>query len=1405
MASSGTQVHWTGPGLVKAPQRRRWAWAEEKEDTDGSRTQVWGHEQPFPDATSPELLEDFRQAQQHPLSLERDPASQESESSSGEDTEAEDVDSPESTPLPLPWLPLQDGQLDLTEEEPDEVPGSPGSEAAEESSPRPGCADQDYTRPMVPQRGQAGSWVASGEEAGGNESSEPPEAHRYAGFCSARSWSSGTVSLGQPSDSLDSPWEGEADIPQTTARTGALLQSSHHHFLPPDDRARGGVALATTAEFQDRSASPAQSPEHSENRWGRDTASLSSPWSEDPTWKQTKTSSKPLPSRFTGSINPLSLQSSTTQKDQSQPKQGDTLASHSSSHVPKYGRGRLNYPLPDFSKVGPRVRFPKDESYRPPKSRNHNRQPQDATGPLIFKSPAEIVREVLLSSGEVSPAKDPPTSYPVARVPQEFQTPEQATKLVHQLQEDYHKLLTKYAEAENTIDQLRLGAKVNLYSEPPQPSHSSKGTVPPGTKVLSFTIPQPHSAEWCPGTDQDQQASEATGWLTAPGNLSPSSPSNTPTVKGLPESQGTTMEWNQGLASQASRLLAKVDSFEGLMQEGNLTPQDRLQGFQRLRAAYRGLEDDYLQTSRGQHLATQSTGSKGTPGDPDYCRELEAEIRQLRMRLEELQDHMGWNQHELAPSEPDPTQDSASATSLSCQPARLPTPLGMVPTAAMQNPSSELPVPAGPCPPPVDVELSPRSSEVEGSLRDLPAPLKGKELQMEQDFHGLLDRYLSMKSFPEALRVEEEVEEEEGEEHNQKPKKEDSLYPLEVDGAALAGGRMEATHVTPRQHPVQAEKSHREPSEPSAFQTSVARHRYAPGLGKAEAASPGRGMAPKSTASQQGSMASLEGSGTSEHFAHKTLCQARGLHREEPWMASPETDSGFVGSETSRVSPLTQTPEHRLSHLSIPGSLAHPVIASAPHKGALPSKPRGPVIPRRAAEPNTPRNRAHRHLPTLSLPARQGALGSHLERATAAKMVAPGSEFEGQKQMSEQLPHRTARPAPTLPPAASPLHPGRAESSPSLLTTRTARDQAIRDLQAEVSRLRLRLEDSLHPPSQGSQTHPGSAFESPSRTWGPLTGSSVTWGSHCGSKSTERLSGEHEDTEQAVSTGRHRTRSSSVPREMPRRSLSSESAVPSPRLLSEKSKTTEHHLQAEQEGTRQAGHARQKDRASLRGQYTGQEYHVLSPKAVPRNSDVASCPYCQPMKTQDADAVSPASEPLPDSATASDPPGQSATDVLRCPLCGQMGSLAEEDNPASAPSAGLEKTTTRRDAAPASIPKRKSRRKDSPTQQPPGLWYLAATPPVTAPLAFAYILPYPPATVYYASPAATSAPSGSQKPVRANRHSVQLDLDELDELQAALSQAVQAAESVRTTTRHMSQSLAANLRQAQGLQGSCLF
>lgn len=90
MASSGTEVHWAELGLGKGTrQRRRWAWTEEENDTDVSVTRGWGEEGPFPNAASPELLEDFRLAQQHLPPLEWDPQADghrnsESELSAGE-------------------------------------------------------------------------------------------------------------------------------------------------------------------------------------------------------------------------------------------------------------------------------------------------------------------------------------------------------------------------------------------------------------------------------------------------------------------------------------------------------------------------------------------------------------------------------------------------------------------------------------------------------------------------------------------------------------------------------------------------------------------------------------------------------------------------------------------------------------------------------------------------------------------------------------------------------------------------------------------------------------------------------------------------------------------------------------------------------------------------------------------------------------------------------------------------------------------------------------------------------------------------------------------------------------------------------------------------------------------------
>ncbi|EPY80085.1 AT-hook-containing transcription factor [Camelus ferus] len=937
---------------------------------------------------------------------------------------------------------------------------------------------------------------------------------------------------------------------------------------------------------------------------------------------------------------------------------------------------------------GPRVKFPKDESYRPPKARSHSRLPESPARPLIFKSPAEIVREVLLSSGEVCPGKDPPPTHPITRVPQEFQTPEQATKLVHQLQEDYHKLLTKYAEAENTIDQLRLGAKVNLYSDLPQPSHSiHMGTVPQGTKVLSFSIPQPHSVERWPGPAEGPQASEASGWL----------PENPGIIQNQPAAEPA-----QELASQASRFLAK--------------------GFQQLKAAHTALEEEYLKACREQHLAQQLAGSKGAPGKFDPGRELEAEIFQLGIRLEELKDHVDQNQQKPERAGSDLALDSPPAGPSPEQPAGLPSPLEQAPTPAIQTlcPKPDA-TSIGPHPLHVNLDLSATSNEAEDRPLGLPGPLRHKELQMEQDLHGLLERYLSVKSPAEAMRMEEEEAGGQG-------------RTLEVDGPAPAPGKAAATRLPTRQLPAQAERSHRgsleetveqmAPVKPADFHASMARDSHLQGLDKAGAAPPGPSRHPhprgtkSSVASHQGSLTSLEGSGISERLPQKSLCQAGGPHQEEPWMASPETDSGFVGSETSRVSPLTQTPEHRLSHI------------------------------RRAAEPSTPRSRAQRPPSGQDSPLRQRASSFCLERALTAEMAVPGSEFKGRRQMSEQLPHSmTISPSPTPAPVEAVPPRGPTETTSTFLLTRTGRDQAIRELQQEVSRLRLRLEDSLHQPPQGSPTRPASSFDCPARARARdrLVGSSATWGSHYGSKSTERLSG-------------------------------SESEPTSPRLFSEKGRTTEDSPQAAWDGTRRVGGTGRPDRVTFRGQYTG-------------------------------------------GTVTKGPPGPSPTETLRCPLCGQVGSPSEGDGPDSATS-GPEKAATRRNAPSTPSPKQRSKRAESPPRPPPGLWYLAAAPSAPTPPAFAYVssvpvMPYPSATVFYVPPGPTSAPSArpaaewppaaSSRPAGGPQRSIQLDLEDLEELNKALSRAVQAAESVRSTTKHMSRSLSAELRQARGLRGSCLF
>ncbi|XP_060900510.1 uncharacterized protein LOC132979058 isoform X2 [Labrus mixtus] len=119
----------------------------------------------------------------------------------------------------------------------------------------------------------------------------------------------------------------------------------------------------------------------------------------------------------------------------------------------KYGQGQVHYPLPDFSKVAPKVKIPKAPSgpaqLQPlPQSPSTMHRAQSSPGML------EVISRVLEDSVQLS-------EKPYVFKDEDKQTP----ALVHHLQAEYDKLLTKYAEAENLIDQMRVGTNAQSSSE----------------------------------------------------------------------------------------------------------------------------------------------------------------------------------------------------------------------------------------------------------------------------------------------------------------------------------------------------------------------------------------------------------------------------------------------------------------------------------------------------------------------------------------------------------------------------------------------------------------------------------------------------------------------------------------------------------------------------------------------------------------------------------------------------------------------------------------------------------------------------------------------------------------------------------------------------------------------------
>ncbi|XP_073446941.1 microtubule organization protein AKNA [Dendrobates tinctorius] len=1078
-----------------------------------------------------------------------------------------------------------------------------------------------------------------------------------------------------------------------------------------------------------------------------------------------------------------------------------TMKKSKLSTTPLYGRGQLNYPLPDFSKVGPKVRFPKDEEgYRPPQPRRPEMPSQGV--PVIFKSPAEIVREVLLSSTE-KPVQETVVS---PAVPPEFKTPQEATELVHQLQEDYHKLLTKYAEAENTIDRLRLGAKVHLYSDPPQPSHSiHMGTVNQGTKLMEFSIPHPQAATFS-SVDGHHGTTEV-----HTGSSDHQKPSVTSLDHLLPETSGSSSlhppeDVSSTLMSHLETLYREVELFEELLHSGNLTPGEQQQAVRELRGSLDLLEQRYL---KAQEQQRNSSGN--LTGKLDPKRELEEAIFQLGVQLEELQEQVE-NSPLSSPNSQlrNNLEDKITAHHL----GNAPIPSASAPIPALQTPYPQILSPEPLSTSKADVETLSKEDPAEY----LPQPLLHKHKQVERDYGTLLSTYSSFKSLPDALGSElEEWPQQPPQSSKPHDHPQDAPSQGHSDESRSQKGRplvhltslrtQEAIRdtrqpdpftsvtsqdyedhlqtVSPHDHHIQRPKQHTQLDSPRSHPITSSPHVHHP--------------TERSSTHQHDAPSGIISGHTSLPMAHHRISSVLSGQRISPDEMKPSVVRRMSqGSKTfpPRVSLSSSMPHVRGQHSRTPTAMPSVNEESArspqshrsgssksvsPPAEKKPLRTKGSVSQRRILSPETDsgflgsessrsiqKQRDHLRLtqedpeeapdpnsnsPNISGRHSSSKAGDPLSRnrKTVWDKIKPNNRWTGPSEASSPSPgpksltesesaehidescseqeaynNVIAEPSPGASQLLSPME-DLSTPDEDILQSRTAKDQAIYNLQKEVNQLRKHLESSLHcSPIRGRSGQ--------SATNQNLhDGKAPNFASDLGTPISKRGSPAKETKEGYFG--------SFMPRDHDR--------CRSPT----------------QGGQR------------VQGAYTGTQYQVSRSPPPPQTEHftISPCQRCQENERKNSAEFKKTSKkeknfPLMPSD---------------CPLC--RGNNESDDSPGTGTCAGQNKQRSRR----------------RPHCNP---WIMSHTPPVS--YIQAPVVQYSP-PIIYGTPASFYSPVAYNPPERRRSHSVtpppSSEILQLTDLTWPLNKALEAAKELKSTSRRMCRSLTSDLSKQCNLRGSCLF
>ncbi|XP_019640526.1 PREDICTED: AT-hook-containing transcription factor-like [Branchiostoma belcheri] len=313
------------------------------------------------------------------------------------------------------------------------------------------------------------------------------------------------------------------------------------------------------------------------------------------------------------------------------------------------------------------------------------------------------------------------------RLKEEVKSKTETSEQLRELQEEYDNLLAKYALAEVTIDHLRLGAKVNLYSDPPKPAPAFVGSIPQPHKIQMVDIPRSQRAQMDRTVEHRSQAVTAT--------LSPPQPSHSRlTQTGMAVGTGTDPFVGEGeedptltatasgeslkvaLLLQAASLEDQVDSFEALLDLDQLNQAEQDEVLTRLQAENDRLNQDYLD-ARDEHDRRRRAGD--THGEFDEDKSVAGKLHQLGMRLEDLGERVENNRNNPTP---DTTQQDTA--------------------------------------PSLRDSVTTEDSLIQSQM-DLPLgeELEEQKRRVEEEFGRLMDRYSQLKGMPRTPDRDREIQE----------------------------------------------------------------------------------------------------------------------------------------------------------------------------------------------------------------------------------------------------------------------------------------------------------------------------------------------------------------------------------------------------------------------------------------------------------------------------------------------------------------------------------------------------------------------------------------------------------------------------------------------------------------------